>query len=75
MRKFQYLLFVLQRSHICYYIICMNVPLSYNAIFRIWPVDILIQTICQLQVMRYRKLLRLYSGKEKTTYCAIFKLQ
>ena len=24
--------------------------------------------------MRYRKLFRLYSGKEKTAYCAIFKL-
>ena len=28
MRKFQFLLFVLYRSYICYYIICMNVPLS-----------------------------------------------
>ena len=28
MRKFQCLLFVLKRSYICYYIICMTVPLS-----------------------------------------------
>ena len=28
MRKFQCLLFVLKRSFICYYIICMTVPLS-----------------------------------------------
>ena len=27
MRKFQYLLFVLKQSYICYYIICMTVPL------------------------------------------------
>ena len=27
MRKCQYLLFVLKRSYICYYIICMTVPL------------------------------------------------
>ena len=27
MRKFQCLLFVLKRSYICYYIICMTVPL------------------------------------------------
>ena len=26
MRKFQFLLFVLKRSYICYYIICMTVP-------------------------------------------------
>ena len=29
MRKFQGLLFILKRSYICYYIICMNVPLSF----------------------------------------------
>ena len=29
MRKFQCLLFVLKRSCICYYIICMTVPLSW----------------------------------------------
>ena len=34
----------------------------------------LVQTVCQLQVMHCRKLFRLYSGKEKTAYCAIFKL-
>ena len=28
MRKFQCLLFVLKRSHICYYIICTTVPLN-----------------------------------------------
>ena len=28
MRKFHCLLFVLKRSHICYYIICMTVPLT-----------------------------------------------
>ena len=28
MRKFQCSLFVLKRSYICYYIICMTVPLS-----------------------------------------------
>ena len=28
MRKFQCLLFVLKRSYICYYIICMTVPLE-----------------------------------------------
>ena len=28
MRKFQRLLFVAKRSYICYYIICMTVPLS-----------------------------------------------
>ena len=26
MRKFQYLLFVLKLSYICYYMICMTVP-------------------------------------------------
>ena len=31
MRKFQCLLFVLQRLYICYYIICMAVPLSINS--------------------------------------------
>ena len=30
--------------------------------------------IYELQVMHYRKLFRLYSGKWKTAYCAIFKL-
>ena len=35
---------------------------------------ILFQTIWQLQVMRLRKFFRLYSGKGKTAYCAIFKL-
>ena len=28
MRKFQGFLFVLKRSYICYYIICMTVPLN-----------------------------------------------
>ena len=28
MRKFHYFLFVLERSSICYYIICMTVPLT-----------------------------------------------
>ena len=28
MQKFQCLLFVLKRSYICYYVICMTVPLS-----------------------------------------------
>ena len=28
MRKFQFLLFVLKQSYICYYIICMTVPLN-----------------------------------------------
>ena len=28
MRTFQYLLFVLEQSYICYYIICMTVPLT-----------------------------------------------
>ena len=31
MRKFQCLLFVLKRSYTCYYIICMIVPLRFNA--------------------------------------------
>ena len=35
---------------------------------------ILVQTTWQLQKMRYRKFFRLYSEKEKTAYCAIFKL-
>ena len=30
MQKFQCLLFVLKQSHICYYIICMNVRLREN---------------------------------------------
>ena len=30
MRKFQCLSFVLKRSYICYYVICMTVPLSNN---------------------------------------------
>ena len=30
MRKCQCLFFVLQRSYICYYIICMTVPLNFN---------------------------------------------
>ena len=33
MQKFQCLLFVLKRSYICYYIICMNLPLMENFIF------------------------------------------
>ena len=31
MRKFQYSLFVLKRSYICYYIICMTVPLNHKS--------------------------------------------
>ena len=31
--------------------------------------------MCQLQVMRHRKLFRLHSGKEKIAYCAVFKLK
>ena len=33
MRKFQCLLFVLKRSYICDYILCMTVPLSVNSRF------------------------------------------
>ena len=32
MRKFQCLLFVLKRSYICYYVICMTVPLKVDKI-------------------------------------------
>ena len=34
MRKFQCLLFVLKRSYICYYIICMTVPLSFKCLLK-----------------------------------------
>ena len=30
MRTFQYLLFVLKRSYICYFLICMTVALSFQ---------------------------------------------
>ena len=30
MRKFQYFLFVMKRSYICYYIICMTLPLMFH---------------------------------------------
>ena len=32
MRKFQCLLFVLKRSYICYYMICMTVPLIKSSV-------------------------------------------
>ena len=41
----------------------------------IYSSDLLVQTMCQLQVMRHRKLFRLHSGKEKIAYCAVFKLK
>ena len=36
MRKFQCLLFVLKRSYICYYVICMTVPLNTYFLIPSW---------------------------------------
>ena len=36
MRKFQCLLFVLKQSYICYYIICMTVPLNLLSFGKRW---------------------------------------
>ena len=48
-----------------------GVMLEYN-IARIQPIDILVQTTCQLQVMCNRKLFRFYLGKEKKS--ALFNI-
>ena len=34
----------------------------------------MVQTVSQLQVNCYRKIFKLYSRKEKTAYCAIFRI-
>ena len=50
MRYFQCLLFVLKRSYICYYIICMTVPLKQN-----FPLKFSLEKLCCAEFKTFLK--------------------
>ena len=64
MRKFQCSLFVLKRSHICYYIICMTVPLNQYILNLTKDVTVYILVI-HLYTIIYFDFFRFFSKKKK----------
>ena len=74
MRKFQYLLFVLKRSYICYYIISMTVPLRVSEMAVYHKIDVLALTIsgAALRSTIIRKFRYDARNQSRNTPCDIF---